>query len=58
MIKILDKIRSWIKELNRIYKELDSYDRVYFHGKLFSAIIFILSLLLIGCIILVFFILD
>ena len=58
MIKILDKIRLWIKNFNRTLNELDAYDRVYFHGKLFSCIIFILSLLLLGCIILVFFILD
>lgn len=58
MIKILDKIRLWIKNFNRTLKELDTYDRVYFHGKLFSAIIFVLSLLLIGCFIIAFIVLD
>lgn len=52
MIKILDKFRLWIKKINRTLKELDAYDRIYFNGKLFSAIIFVLSLLLIGCFIL------
>ena len=54
MIKILDKFRLWIKKFNKTLKELDTYDRVYFNGKLFSAIIFVLSLLLIGCIIMIF----
>lgn len=58
MIKMLDKFRLWIKKINRTLKELDTYDRIYFNGKLFSVIIFVLSLILIGCIILVFFILD
>lgn len=49
MIKILDKIRLKINRLNKILNELDSYDRVYFHGKLFSALIVILSFLIIGC---------
>lgn len=58
MIKILDKFRLWIKKINKTLKELDTYDRIYCNGKLFSAIIFVLSFILIGCIILVFFILD
>ena len=54
MIKILDKLRLWIKKINKTLKELDTYDRIYFKGKLFSAIIFVLCLLLIGCFILAF----
>ena len=46
MSKILDKIRLWIKKINRTLKELDTYDRLYFDGKLFSVIIFMLCLLI------------
>lgn len=58
MIKILDKFRLRIKKINRVLKELDTYDRIYFHGRLFSAIIFVLNLLLIGCFIMIFIVLD
>lgn len=58
MSNVLNKIILWIKNFNRTLKELDTYDRVYFNGKLFSAIIFILCLLLIGCFIIAFIILD
>ena len=40
------------KKLRKILKEFDSYDRVYYRGKLSSALIVILSLLSIGCFIL------
>lgn len=49
MSKILNKIKLWIKKFNRTLKELDTYDRIYFDGELFSVIIFMLCLLLIEC---------
>ena len=54
MNKFLDKIRKIDKKI----KEIDAYDRVYFHGKLFNLTIFILSMLMIGCFILAFVILG
>ena len=41
-----------IKELKRIIKKFETYDRVYYDGKLSSLIIVILSFLAIGCFIL------
>lgn len=41
-----------IKELINIMKKFESYDRVYYNGKLSSALIVLLSLLSIGCFIL------
>ena len=41
-----------IKEIKKAIKKFDTYDRVYYHGKLSSALIVILSLLSIGCFIL------
>lgn len=49
MINKLDKIRKKLKEL-------DTYDRVYFEGRLSSALIVILSFIVIICIILLIFI--
>ena len=40
-----------LKELKRIVKKFETYDRVYYHGKLSSALIVLLSLFLILCII-------
>ena len=58
MIKILDKLREKINNIIRVFKELDAYDKVYFHGKLISALIFVLCILAIGCFILAFIIFD
>ena len=44
----MKKKKSLLKKL----KELDTYDRVYFDGKLLSSLIVILSYILIICIIL------
>ena len=41
-----------IKELKRIIKKFETYDRVYYDGKLSSALIVLLSLLSLGCFIL------
>lgn len=46
-LKFLDKVR-------KAYRELDSYDRVFFDGKLMSALIVILCLILILLMILIF----
>lgn len=47
-----------MKRLKRIIKELMTYDRVYYDGKLSSLIIVILSFLAIGCFILGFIIFN
>lgn len=54
MIKFFNKIILWIKKINKILKEIDTLDRVYYKGKLYSAVIFTLSLLVIACFILAF----
>jgi len=41
-----------IKELKKIVKKFETYDRVYYDGKLSSVLIVLLSLLSIGCFIL------
>ena len=41
-------------KLYKILKKLDAYDRVYYGGKLMSALIVFLSFLIIGCCILAF----
>lgn len=41
-----------IKEIKKVIKEFETYDRVYYDGKLSSALIVLLSLLSIGCFIL------
>ena len=41
-----------IKEIKKAIKEFDTYDRVYFDGRLSSALIIILSFIIIICIIL------
>lgn len=40
------------KRLIKLLKEFETYDRVYYDGKLSSALIVLLSLLSIGCFIL------
>ena len=40
------------KRLRKLLKEFGTYDRVYYDGKLSSALILLLSLLSIGCFIL------
>ena len=40
------------KKLRKLLKEFDTYDRVYYEGKISSLIIVILSFLAIGCFIL------
>lgn len=45
------------KKINKIIdglKKLDAIDRVYYHGRIYSAIIFVLMMLAIGCFILAF----
>ena len=39
-----------IKEIKKAIKEFDTYDRVYFDGRLSSALIVILSFIIIICI--------
>ena len=39
-----------IKEIKKAIKEFDTYDRVYYDGRLSSALIVILSFILIICI--------
>lgn len=41
-----------LKRLRKLLKEFDTYDRVYYGGKLSSALIVLLSLLSLGCFIL------
>ena len=41
-----------IKEIKKAIKEFETYDRVYYDGKISSLIIVILSFLAIGCFIL------
>ena len=41
-----------LKRLRKLLKEYETYDRVYYDGKLSSALIVLLSLLSIGCFIL------
>lgn len=41
-----------IKEIKKVIKEFETYDRVYYDGKISSLIIVILSFLAIGCFIL------
>ena len=41
-----------LKRLRKLLKEFDTYDRVYYDGKLSSALIVLLSVLALGCFIL------
>lgn len=52
MIKFLDKLRKKYENIKKYIKEIDAYDRVYCNGKIFSLVVVILSLLVIGCFIL------
>lgn len=58
MIKFLDKWRKRFNNFNKKLKEIDTYDRVYCNGKLFSLIICLLCFLIIGCLIIAFVVLD
>lgn len=52
MYKFLERLRMKIKKINKVINELENYDNIYWDGKLSSAMIVILSLLVIGCFIL------
>ena len=58
MIKFFEKIRLGIKKINKKLDEFSNYDRLYWDGKLTSCMIVILSLLIIGCISLLLFVLE
>lgn len=47
----MDRFKK-INKLRKILKEFDTYDRVYYDGRIFSLLIVILSFLAIGCFIL------
>lgn len=40
-----------LKRIKKLLKEIDTLDRVYYQGKLYSATIVLLSILAIGCLI-------
>lgn len=58
MTKKLDRLRSFFKKIKHAYKEFEVYDRVYFNGKLSSALIFLICILIIGCFVLAFIVFD
>ena len=58
MIKFLDRCRKRFDSFNKKIKEIDTYDRIYCNGKLFSFIICLLCFLIIGCFILAFIVLN